>query len=531
MNILDALLEWRSLLGEEGALDAASAQKKFGLNTIGSQRRLLGSLQPQDAAQIPAIVRIANRWHVPIYPIATGHNWGYGSALPAADDCVLLDLGRLDRILEFDSRLGYVTVEPGVTQQQLHDYIVDHRLKFMVPTTGAGPTCSILGNAVEKGYGITPNEDHFGAILSLKAVLPDGSIYQSTLHAMGGYESDKIFKWKLGPVVEGLFAQGNLGIVTQVTLALARKPENVTEFVAFIDEDHFEDAVIAVARIKQQLGALVGGVNLMNKRRLLSMVDAGKVWKQDGAMAETQVRDLAAKRQLPDWAMLGGIYGPDELVAGARAHIKAQLKPFAKQVLFFSRKRLNILRKLVAILPRGRTRGTVESMHQGLNLLEGVPSRVALPLAYLKNPIRPTGTQNLAPDRDHCGLIWFAPLLPIDPALTRDFTQEIVRVCLAAGIDPLITLTTISERCFDVTIPIVFDGNSASELDRARRCYDSLIALAREFGVFPYRLDIEAMRKCFDGKESSSLQMMKKIEQALDPNGILAPGRYSSLSG
>jgi 4-cresol dehydrogenase (hydroxylating) len=530
MNIQAALAEWRSLLGEESVQDAAGAQERFGANTIGSQRRLLGALHPQDTAQIPAIVKIANRRGIPLYTIATGHNWGYGSALPTADDCVILDLGWLNRIVEFDAQLGYVTVEPGVTQQQLHDYIVDHQLEFMVPTTGAGPSCSILGNAIEKGYGITPHEDHFGAILSLKAVLADGSIYQSTLHAMGAYEADKIFKWKLGPAVEGLFAQGNLGIVTQVTLALARKPENVTQFLAFIDEEHFEDAVIAVARIKQQLGALVGGVNLMNKRRLLSMVEVGNVWKLHDTMTETQVRALASKRQLPDWAMLGGIYGPNELVAGARAHIKGQLTPFAKQVLFFSRRRLNFLRKLVGVLPLSRIRDTVESMHQGLSLLEGVPSRVALPLAYLKNPVRPLKTSNLEPDRDHCGLIWFTPLLPIEPALTRDFTQEVSRICLATGIDPLITLTAISERCFDSTIPILYDGNSESEKDKARRCYDALITLAREFGAFPYRLDIDAMRTYFNGAQSTSLQMLQKIKQALDPNGILAPGRYEKLS-
>jgi 4-cresol dehydrogenase (hydroxylating) len=156
---------------------------------------------------------------------------------------------------------------------------------------------------------------------------------------------------------------------------------------------------------------------------------------------------------------------------------------------------------------------------------------VALPLAYLKNPLPPQKTNDLSPDRDRCGIIWFSPLLPIDPVITRDFSQEVSRICLAIGVDPLIALTAIYGRCFDSTIPIVFDSRSERERDKARLCYDSLIELSRELGVFPYRMDIGAVRKYFDVKESTSLQMIQKIKQALDPNDIHAPGRYSKFLG
>jgi 4-cresol dehydrogenase (hydroxylating) flavoprotein subunit len=182
VGALTAWDAWKTLLGEDGVLDAIKAQAKFGVNTIGNHCRLLGALQPQETAQIVSIVHIANRFRIPFYPIATGRKWGYGSSLLAVDDCALLDLSRLNRILNFNPELGYVTLEPGVTQQQLHEYIVKNQLEFTVPTTGAGPTCSIVGNALEKGFGITSYEDHLGAVLSLQAVLADGAIYQSTLH-------------------------------------------------------------------------------------------------------------------------------------------------------------------------------------------------------------------------------------------------------------------------------------------------------------------------------------------------------------
>ena len=58
----------------------------------------------------------------PVYPISSGKNWGYGSRARCATR-VLLDLGRMNRILDFNEELAYVTIEPGVTQRQLYDFL------------------------------------------------------------------------------------------------------------------------------------------------------------------------------------------------------------------------------------------------------------------------------------------------------------------------------------------------------------------------------------------------------------------------
>ena len=66
-------------------------------------------------------------------------------------------------------------------------------MRFLVPVTGAGPDCSLLGNnALERGCGIMPHAAHFGAVTWLEAVLPDGSVYQGSLSALGGHEGSLI---------------------------------------------------------------------------------------------------------------------------------------------------------------------------------------------------------------------------------------------------------------------------------------------------------------------------------------------------
>src|SRR5206468_12826831 len=111
----DALREWTSLLGDEHVFRDAGTLASAGTATFATSSRVLAILRPGSRDHVQQAVRIANRHRVPIYPFSTGKNWGYGSCVPARDG-VLVDLGRMNRIVAFDEQLAYVTIEPGVTQ-------------------------------------------------------------------------------------------------------------------------------------------------------------------------------------------------------------------------------------------------------------------------------------------------------------------------------------------------------------------------------------------------------------------------------
>ncbi|MFQ3275738.1 MAG: 4-cresol dehydrogenase (hydroxylating) [Colwellia sp.] len=103
-------------------------------------------------------------------PISTGQNWGYGTSQPKglSKNIILVDLAKLANIKHFDSELSLVTIEPGITQQQLSDYLLLNNHDYMVAVTGAGPDYSILAKALERSYGITAYTDHFSAVTSIK---------------------------------------------------------------------------------------------------------------------------------------------------------------------------------------------------------------------------------------------------------------------------------------------------------------------------------------------------------------------------
>src|SRR5262245_38067897 len=173
-----ALSAWRGAIGSSSVSTEPEILKTAGTATFATKRQVLAILRPADRPQVQECVRIANQFRVPIYPISTGKNWGYGSRAPV-DDAVLLDLGRLNRILDFDETLAYVTVEPGVTQQQLYEFLQAHGSRLWMDATGASPQCSIIGNTLERGFGHTPMGDHCNHVCGLEVILPSGEIVET----------------------------------------------------------------------------------------------------------------------------------------------------------------------------------------------------------------------------------------------------------------------------------------------------------------------------------------------------------------
>src|SRR5436305_9767259 len=108
-----ALDEWREVLPSDRVLTGEALQPYL-INCLSINRTVLAALKPQSEADVQRVVEIAARHRVRIYTFSTGHNWGYGTSMPVEDDCVLVDLSSMNRILEMDGELGLITLEPGV---------------------------------------------------------------------------------------------------------------------------------------------------------------------------------------------------------------------------------------------------------------------------------------------------------------------------------------------------------------------------------------------------------------------------------
>jgi 4-cresol dehydrogenase (hydroxylating) flavoprotein subunit len=525
-----ALGRWRSLLGADNVLDAAAAARAYGQDTTGTSRRIPAALRILDAAALPEVMRVAASLRIPVYPVSTGHNWGYGSALGPREDCVLIDLSGLTRILDFDPELGVVSLEPGVTQGMLAEFLARGGHPFMVPVTGAGPSCSLLGNALERGYGVTPHTDHFAAVTDLEAVLADGSVYRTALHEAGGAELARLFKWGLGPYSAGLFTQSGMGIVTRISIVLARRPESVKVCLFSLKDDALlEPAIERVRAILARLPGTVGGINLMNRHRVLAMAApyprerAGA----DGLLPPEVIAEMGRQYQVAPWTGFGTLYGTRRMVAAAQKEVKAALAGVATRVLFLSEKNAATLHRLAGWIPGAagaRLASTAATLASSLELVDGRPNETALPLAYWRNPApAPAGPRD--PARDGCGLIWYAPLVPMRAADARAYAGMVRTITSRHGIEPLLTFTSLSDKLFDSTVPLLFDRADPRAAAAAQACYRELIEAGHARGWYPYRFAVGALPE-LAGRMGQAQLFHERLRRALDPDDLLAPGRY-----
>ncbi len=526
-----AMAEWRAILGATQVLEEAVATKAYSANTSGSERRIVGALRLSRSEVLPEVMRIANRYGVPVYPISTGRNWGYGTALPAKDDGVIIDLSLLRRILHFDSDMGVVTVEPGVTQAMLADFLDANGYEFMVPVTGAGPECSLIGNVLERGYGITPHADHFGAMTDVEAVLADGTRYQTTLREAGGEDLARLFKWGVGPYSAGLFSQSGFGIVTRMSLMLAPRPECVKVCLFSLRDDALlSPAIRAVRMLLTSLPGIIGGLNMMNRHRVLAMsmpyprdrLDA------DGLISSSVMESLGRDYCVAPWTGYATLYGTKRIVSAAEQEIRTKLGGLASRLRFISPRRAQWYAAASSWIP-GQTQiaRTTKLLSRSMDLVLGRPSQTALPLAYWRSGAQVAEGKNgkLNPAKDGCGLMWYSPLVPVRSAAVIDYVNMVKRVTREHGIEPLITLTTISDKLFDSTVPLLFERGCASSVRSARECYDALLSDGEKIGCFPYRFGIDSMSSLRE-RAPESISIHERLRQAFDSNDILAPGRY-----
>jgi len=190
------------------------------------ERIASAAVAPASTDQVQQIVRIANRYRVPLYAISTGKNLGYGGSAPAMSGCVVVDLKRMNRIIDVNEANAFALVEPGVSYFDLYHYIQEHKLKVWIdcPDPGWG---SVVGNAIDRGGGYTSASyrNHFDSHCGMEVVLPSGELLRTGMGAIPNAKTWQQYKFGVGPWVDGIFAQSNFGIVTKMGFWLMPEPE------------------------------------------------------------------------------------------------------------------------------------------------------------------------------------------------------------------------------------------------------------------------------------------------------------------
>jgi 4-cresol dehydrogenase (hydroxylating) len=522
VSLAQAINAWRQAIGDSQVI---ADTKRYAVDTSSFAGEIPVALRPRSTRQVQQAVEIAQRFSIPIYPVSTGHNWGYGTSVPVQSPGVIVDLSSMNRILDFDRELGVVTLEPGVTQKDLDEYLQSRGLPFMVPVTGAGPSCSIVANALERGFGVTPVTDHFGAVISLKAVLPNGELYESYTRTFNTAGVARAYKWATGPYLDGLFSQSNLGIVVDASIALQARAERSGGLFFVLDTNqNVEEATGPLRQLLATAGQTIGAINIMSRSRVECMLSGA--WKLSRGAGAVSGRGPSMPSGA--WFGFGSVYGNREHYRATCRLVKCSLRGHARQIRVYTSedvKRLRWLSKLAAGVGLSQLSGLVDRLEAALGVVSGVPSTFALPLAYAMSG-RAVDMSALNPALDGCGLFWYSPLVPLRRGVVGQFIEFAERTCAKHGLPAPLTLTTLSPRCYASTLPLLFDRANPDAERRARMCFEELYEQGLVLGFVPYRMGAPFM-PALARSGARVRPVVKAIKSALDLNHVLAPGRYS----
>ena len=424
---------------------------------------------PSSVEEVQAVVRIANDFGVPLWTFSRGRNYGYGGASPRLSGSVLVGLLRMNRVLEVNEELAYALVEPGVSFFDLCEAVRagGHKLLVSVPVLGWG---SVVGNTLEHGWGYTPTGDHASSQCGLEVVLGNGDVVRTGMGAMAASRTWQTYRRSFGPSADGLFMQSNLGIVTKMGVWLTPEPECYLPCRVTVPGDDLAPLVDALRPLL--LERTVQNVPLV-------------------------MQDPASGR----WGARFALYGHERVVDAQLAIVERAFSGLVGAEV--------VARKL----PGG---GVAEA--DGLDPLEqvmgGVPGLAALEVVKLLGG-------------EHGGQLDFSPVTPLTGRdavamcdLLRPFYEQ-AGFLFGPGI-------IVTPRSLVFTSHITFD---TQDEERARAAFDLYAQLADATGRAGYGLYrthlgfMDLVAEQYGWGDGALRRFNEAVKDALDPNGVLSPGK------
>lgn len=524
-----ALRAWRDALGADGVATDAATLARYARSTAPRAHAPGCVLHPRDTAAVQSVVRVAAAAGWPLYPIARGRNWGYGDACPSVPGAAIVDLSRMDRILATDAELGWVTLEPGVSQGRLFAHVRERAPAFWADMTGAGPEASVLGNVLERGFGHTPYADHFRTVAALEVVLPDGALLETGFAHFPGARAAEVFPYGVGPVLDGLFTQANLGIVTRATIWLCPRPEAFRFFHIQVKDDAGLAPLVDALRPLRLAGTLNSAVHIGNDLRVVSG-NRGYPWREagEGTPLPDDIRAaLRSEHGVGAWNASGALVGGRAQVREAAARLRAALRGVGR-VVFVDDAKLALGLRVAGMLRRvglGRTLSRqLAALAPNYGLLKGEPTDWALRGTHWR--LRQPPAEPATDPRDcGAGLLWLSPVLPIRGAEAAALLAMVRPILRRHGFEDLVTFTMLNERAMVAVINLAFDKGVAGEAARADAAYHEALDACVAAGYVPYRAGPSGMPALW--REGDVFwRAAAAIKVALDPAGIIAPGRY-----
>jgi FAD/FMN-containing dehydrogenase len=475
------------------------------------ERLASAAVAPNTVEEVQAVMKTANEYKIPVYPISTGKNLGYGGSAPNLSGSVVLDLKRMNRILDVSERNHSALVEPGVSYFDLYRHIQERKLKLWVdvPDPGWG---SPVGNSLDHGGGyLQPMyRNHFDSHCGMEVVLANGDLLRTGMGAMPGAQTWQQYKFGFGPWIDGMFSQSNFGVVTKMGFWLMPEPD--AYLTGTVTVPGYEDLVplidiltflenSGVSNGMPGLGSPILGGFMMPQRS----PEVTALLEKEG-VASPALHKYAKDKDIPFWSCTVKFYGPAKAIRAQWEYAQEKFSAIAgakfKDDEFYK----------FPLTPDQFSKVHKPEM--------GIPSLEMFSIGA-RSPYNPTPTN---------GHIWFSPIIP----RTGEAVLEVNKVFAQAAKDyglPLLSFslpTTYWMRAFVFLFgfPIMHD---VATNKKNRETFKQVIQVAAEHGWGEYRTAPafqDAVMDTYSFNNHALRRFHETVKDAVDPNGIISAGRY-----
>jgi 4-cresol dehydrogenase (hydroxylating) flavoprotein subunit len=452
------------------------------------------AVAPGSVDELRAVLDVANRFGLPLWPVSMGKNFAYGTAAPRLKNSVVLDLKRMNRVLEVNERLGYAVVEPGVSFFDFKEELDRRGSKLWM----SGPSHSwgsVIGNALEHGVGYTPYGNHAEAICGMEVMLADGSLVRTGMGAVANTREWQCYKWPFGPQWDGLFTQSNFGIVTKMGIWLMPEPAGMAGVTISVPRrEQFADLIDALQRLRLD-DTINAPYTIANAwRQLTSGRRRSDIYTGEGAIPRATVETVLGSAGSGWWSVIFNLFDRPAALDIRLAAIEQEFRSTVPGV---------------SIAVRRWARGEPQQawMRQDVGLA---------PMAIVDWPGGRGGHTDLG------------PVVAAVGERAEEVYALLERRFLEFGIDPWIGMFGVGNRALIIVADLIYNRDDADMVARCRSLFRTVCEDLAGIGVGLYRSHVTFMDdavKMHTWGDHALPRLNDRLKGLLDPNNILAPGK------
>jgi FAD/FMN-containing dehydrogenase len=434
-------------------------------------------VMPHSVEEVQEVLCLATKDKIPITPYTAGLNIG-GLTIPLKGG-IVLDLRRMNRLIEFNEQDRYITVEPGFTFGDLRRFLDKECPHLWYSFPLCPPSTSILSNAILIGFGYEMNSlgTNYDNTNGIEVVLPTGEVVRIGSCSVSPYW----FNRAPLPDLAGLFVgwQGATGVVTKIALQLwPRRPHSQQKFL-------ITTGIRPTCTFIQKLGQTRA---------------CDEVWAMPYDM--TQADPDVPIRMVLSEERTSGTYdrspGPDmfTIMLVIEADTEDELKARAA-------------------------------------LLDVIKKEELKDTQFTEMPPQPFDL-SIIPDRGIAarlgGLTWVGTMGP-----TSQWPEALEKIFPVFDKHRLLRIVSIGPfrgaHYGMLRMIVAFNKNDPDEVERVKKCMRESLLLALDTGFIPYKAPYWAVEEMMRRGDPAWVDLLIRVKRMLDPSNIMNPGRYGDTRG